>query len=150
MARRENRRAPRKALFGRDAPILLPAVHDSSTAMLIKDHTLGQIEWEQMVFLGSPEYGVEPQPIDFVRFVHACGGVGFRCETPDEVGPAPRAAFASKGPAQPARATFTQGLHPAESLARGGPHRGRIATTRFHDKIEGRPGLSRAEARPHS
>jgi thiamine pyrophosphate-dependent acetolactate synthase large subunit-like protein len=47
--------------------------------IIIKNNTLGQIKWEQMVFLGNPEYGVELQPIDFVKFAEACGGVGFRC-----------------------------------------------------------------------
>ena len=56
--------------------------------IIIKNNTLGQIKWEQMVFLGNPEYGVELQPIDFVKFAEACGGVGFRCEKPDEVRPA--------------------------------------------------------------
>ena len=36
--------------------------------VIIKNNTLGQIKWEQMVFLGNPEYGVELQPIDFVQF----------------------------------------------------------------------------------
>ncbi len=27
--------------------------------VIIKNNTLGQIKWEQMVFLGNPEYGVE-------------------------------------------------------------------------------------------
>jgi pyruvate dehydrogenase (quinone)/pyruvate oxidase len=115
--------------------------------VIIKNNTLGQIKWEQMVFLGNPEYGVALQPIDFVAFAHACGGVGFRCEKPEEVRPALEAAFASKKPALveavvdpfepplPARATFTQGLHMAEALARGEPHRGRIAVTLFRDKI---------------
>jgi thiamine pyrophosphate-dependent acetolactate synthase large subunit-like protein len=116
--------------------------------VIIKNNTLGQIKWEQMVFLGNPEYGVELQPIDFVQFAHACGGVGFRCEKPDEVRPALEAAFAAKGPAlveavvdpfeppQPARATFKQGLHMAEALARGEPHRGKIAVTLFRDKMK--------------
>jgi pyruvate dehydrogenase (quinone)/pyruvate oxidase len=116
--------------------------------IIIKNNTLGQIKWEQMVFLGNPEYGVELQPIDFVKFAQACGGSGFRCEKPDEVRPALEAAFATKGPAlveavvdpfeppQPARATFTQGLYMAESLARGEPHRGRIALTLFRDKMK--------------
>ena len=115
--------------------------------VIIKNNTLGQIKWEQMVFLGNPEYGVELQPIDFVQFAHACGGVGFRCEKPDEVRPALEAAFAAKGPAlveavvdpfeppQPARATFKQALHMAEALARGEPRRGRIALTLFRDKV---------------
>jgi pyruvate dehydrogenase (quinone) len=116
--------------------------------IIIKNNVLGQIKWEQMVFLGNPEYGVELQPIDFVQFAHACGGVGFRCERPDEVRPALEAAFASKKPAlveavvdpfeppQPARATFKQGLHMAEALARGEPHRGKIAVTLFRDKMK--------------
>ena len=29
------------------------------------------IKWEQMVFLGNPEYGCELQPIDFVAFARA-------------------------------------------------------------------------------
>ena len=48
--------------------------------IIIKNNVLGQIKWEQMIFLGNPEYGVELQPIDFVKFAEACGGVGFRCE----------------------------------------------------------------------
>jgi pyruvate dehydrogenase (quinone) len=116
--------------------------------VVIKNNTLGQIKWEQMVFLGNPEYGVELQPIDFVKFAEACGGVGFHCERPDEVRPAVEAAFAARRPALveavvdpfepplPARATFKQGLHLAEALARGEPHRGRIAVTLFRDKIE--------------
>ena len=58
--------------------------------IIIKNNTLGQIKWEQMVFLGNPEYGVELQPIDFVKFAEACGGVGFRCEKPEEVRPGDR------------------------------------------------------------
>ncbi|MHC5544060.1 thiamine pyrophosphate-dependent enzyme, partial [Singulisphaera rosea] len=56
--------------------------------IVIKNNTLGQIKWEQMIFLGNPEYGVELEPIDFVKFAEACGGAGFRCKTPDEVAPA--------------------------------------------------------------
>src|SRR3954467_11987309 len=67
--------------------------------IVIKNNVLGQIKWEQMIFLGNPEYGVELEPIDFVKFAEACGGVGFRCETPDEVGPMMAALFASSKPA---------------------------------------------------
>ena len=35
--------------------------------VIIKNNTLGQIKWEQMVFLGNPEYGVDLHPIDFCR-----------------------------------------------------------------------------------
>src|SRR5205823_118157 len=33
--------------------------------IIIKNNSLGQIKWEQMVFLGNPEYGCELHPIDF-------------------------------------------------------------------------------------
>ena len=115
--------------------------------VVVKNNTLGQIKWEQMVFLGNPEYGVDLQPIDFVKFAEACGAVGFHCETPDDVRPALERAFTATGPALvealvdpyvpplPARATPTQALHLAESLARGEPHAGRIALTIFREKV---------------
>jgi len=43
--------------------------------------------------LGIPPFGTELQPIDFVRFAEACGGVGFACARPEEVGPALEAAW---------------------------------------------------------
>src|SRR5581483_7864297 len=42
--------------------------------VVVRNDTLGQIKWEQMVFLGNPEYGCDLQPIDFVAFARACGG----------------------------------------------------------------------------
>ena len=39
--------------------------------IVVKNNTLGQIKWEQMVFLGNPEYGCELQPIDFAAFARA-------------------------------------------------------------------------------
>src|SRR5579884_1755840 len=50
--------------------------------VVLKNNTLGQIKWEQMVFLGNPEYGVDLQPIDFVKFAEACGGRGVHIEDP--------------------------------------------------------------------
>ena len=46
--------------------------------VIIKNNTLGQIKWEQMVFLGNPEYGWDLNPIDFCGFAQACGSTGFR------------------------------------------------------------------------
>jgi pyruvate dehydrogenase (quinone) len=117
------------------------------TVVVVKNNVLGMIKWEQMVFLGNPEYGVELQPIDFVKFAEACGGVGFRCERPDEVRPALQAALAAKRPAlveavvdpfeppMPARVKLEDAVHMAESLARGEPNRGRIALTLFRNKV---------------
>jgi pyruvate dehydrogenase (quinone)/pyruvate oxidase len=53
--------------------------------IVIKNNTLGMIRWEQMAFLGNPEYGVEFTPIDFVKFAEACGGIGYAIKEPDEI-----------------------------------------------------------------
>ncbi len=116
--------------------------------VIIKNNTLGQIKWEQMIFLGNPEYEVALHPIDFVKFAEACGGIGFRCERPEEVRPALEAAFAAKRPAiveavvnpfeppMPAQATPQQALRLAESLVRGQPDGGRIISSIFKDKVK--------------
>ncbi len=123
--------------------------------VIIKNNVLGMIKWEQMVFLGNPEYGVSLEPIDFVKFAEACGGIGFRCERPDEVHSALEATMLADGPAlceaivdpfeppMPARVKAEQALHLAEALARGEPNRGRIALTLFRDKVDDLTGRSR-------
>lgn len=53
--------------------------------IVIENNTLGMIRWEQMVFLGNPEFGVEFTPIDSVKFAVACGGKGYAIKEPSEV-----------------------------------------------------------------
>ena len=115
--------------------------------VVIKNNTLGQIKWEQMVFLGNPEYGVDLHPIDFAAFAHACGGVGFTVDDPAECGASMEQFLSAPGPAileavvdpleppMPGKVTAGQSLHFAESLARGEPHRGKIALTVLSDKV---------------
>jgi pyruvate dehydrogenase (quinone) len=115
--------------------------------VIIKNNTLGQIKWEQMVFLGNPEYGVDLHPIDFAAFARACGGVGFTVEDPGECGhildeflsvPGPAVLQAVVDPFEPpfpAKIKAEQALHFAESLARGEPNRKTIALTALSDKI---------------
>jgi pyruvate dehydrogenase (quinone) len=122
--------------------------------VIVKNNVLGMIKWEQMVFLGNPEYGVSLEPIDFVKFAEACGAIGFRCQTPDEARPALEAMMLADGPAlveaivdpfeppMPARVKTKQALRMAESLARGEPNRGRIALTLFRDKVSDLKGRS--------
>ena len=52
--------------------------------VIIKNNTLGQIKWEQVVFLGNPEYGCDLQEIDFAKYAEACGGLGFTVREPDQ------------------------------------------------------------------
>jgi pyruvate dehydrogenase (quinone) len=55
--------------------------------VVIKNNTLGLIKWEQMVFLGNPEYGVNMAPLDFVKFAEACGARG-QHQQPEDLCPA--------------------------------------------------------------
>src|SRR5437016_4316238 len=67
--------------------------------VVVKNNTLGQIKWEQMVFLGNPEYGVDLQPIDFAAVAHACGGAGFSVEDPRQCGVVVEEFLNAPGPA---------------------------------------------------
>jgi len=115
--------------------------------VIIKNNTLGQIKWEQMVFLGNPEYGVDLSPIDFVGFAQSCGGVGYSVDDPKNCGQAVEQFLNAPGPAileavvdpfeppLPGKVKGSQALHFAESLARGEPNRKKIALTVASDKI---------------
>jgi pyruvate dehydrogenase (quinone) len=119
--------------------------------VVVKNNTFGMIKWEQMVFLGNPEYGCELHPIDFVRVAEACGALGYRCEKPKEARPtleeALRTARKRRLPAlveavvdpfeppHPASVKLEQAMNMAKALARGEPNRGRIALTLFRDKV---------------
>jgi len=115
--------------------------------VVIKNNTLGQIKWEQMVFLGNPEYVCDLQPIDFAVFARACGAKGFSIERPEECGRVLDEALNTPGPVvveavvdpheppMPPKVKVEQALHLAESLARGTPHRGKIALTVASDMV---------------
>ena len=115
--------------------------------VIIKNNTLGQIKWEQMVFLGNPEYGVDLHPIDFAEFAHACGGIGFTVDDPADCGrmmaeflnaPGPAVLQAVVDPFEPplpAKVKAEQAVHFAESLARGEPNRKKIVLTTLSDTV---------------
>ena len=115
--------------------------------IVVKNDSLGQIKWEQMVFLGNPEYGCDLHPIDFAAFARACGGEGLRIEDPAECGPVLSRALSHPGPVlveavvdpfeppMPPKVTLEQARHLAESLAKGTPDRGRIIRTILADKV---------------
>jgi len=115
--------------------------------VIIKNNDLGQIKWEQMVFLGNPEYGIDLHPIDFAAFAHACGGVGFSVDDPANCGTAIEEFLNAPGPAVlqavvdplepplPPKVTAEQALHFAESLARGEPEGGKIMRNAIGDRV---------------
>lgn len=67
--------------------------------VVLKNNTLGQIKWEQMLFLGNPEFECDLTPIDFVGVAEAVGMAGFRIDTPEDCGPVLDRAFGTPGPA---------------------------------------------------
>ena len=114
---------------------------------IVKNNTLGQIKWEQMVFLGNPEYGCDLQPINFSAYARACGGTGIRIEEPEQCGDLVERALATPGPViveavvdpfeppLPAKISLDQATKFAQSLVRGEPNRERIALTILGDRV---------------
>jgi pyruvate dehydrogenase (quinone) len=66
--------------------------------LVIKNNMLNQIAWEQMLFLGNPQFGCELQPIDFAKAAEAMGGRGFSIREPGEIEQVLDLAFATEGP----------------------------------------------------
>ncbi len=99
--------------------------------VVIKNNSLGQIKWEQMVFLGNPEYVCDLQPIDFAAVARGFGIASFYIEDPKTCGNILDQALATAGPVlieavvdpntppMPPKIKVQQALHMAESLARG-------------------------------
>lgn len=72
-----------------DLPIKIVVINNSS---------LGQIQWEQMMFLGHPEFGCALEPVDFARIAEGCGLKGLRVTRSDECAAMMDEAFAHPGP----------------------------------------------------
>jgi pyruvate dehydrogenase (quinone) len=114
---------------------------------VIKNNTLGMIKWEQMVFLGNPEYGCELQPINFAAFAQACGATGLTVEDPQDCGRVVEQALNTPGPVlveavvdpfeppMPPKVSLKQATRFAESLMRGEPNREKIIATVLSDKV---------------
>ena len=115
--------------------------------IVIKNNALGQIKWEQMVFLGNPEYVCDLQPIDFVTVAKGFGVAGFTIDDPAHCNEVLRKALNTPGPVlveavvdpyeppMPPKATVKQVTRLAESLARGTPARSKIALTIASDVV---------------
>ena len=115
--------------------------------VIVKNNTLGQIKWEQMVFLGNPEYGCELQPIDFALVAQACGATGLTIDDPAQCGAVLDRALSTPGPVvvqavvdpleppMPPKITAEQARKFAMSLVRGEPNREKIALTVLADRV---------------
>jgi pyruvate dehydrogenase (quinone)/pyruvate oxidase len=114
---------------------------------IVKNNTLGQIKWEQMVFLGNPEFECELQPIDFAAAARAFGVTSFTIRNPAECGDVIEKALATAGPVlveaevdpneppMPASIKPMQAIHFAESLAKGTKDWEKIASTIAKDRV---------------
>ena len=99
--------------------------------VVIKNNSFAQIKWEQMVFLGNPEYVCDLQPIDFAGVARAFGIASFVIEDPARCGSTLDQALAVEGPVlieavvdpdappMPPVVKADQALHLAEAMVRG-------------------------------
>ena len=107
--------------------------------IVFKNDYLGQIKWEQIAFLGNPEFGVELQPIDYAMVARACGATGVTIDDPGSCADEIQAALSAPGPVvieavvdplempMPAHISREQATNFAEALLRGQPDRIKIA-----------------------
>ncbi len=115
--------------------------------IVIKNNVLGQIKWEQMVFLGNPEYVCELQPIEFTTVAQGFGIASWRIDDPEQCAATLQTALNTPGPGlieaivdpdeppMPPKIEPKQALHFAEGLAKGTPNAKRIALTVLSDKV---------------
>ncbi len=116
--------------------------------IVISNYTLGQIRWEQMVFLGNPEYGCDLTPIDFAKVAEACGGRGWHVEDPADLPMILDEALAYDGPCvvdcvvdrdeppMPGKIRLDQAKKFAKSMLRGEKDREKIIKTIVKDKVK--------------
>lgn len=116
--------------------------------VVLKNNTLGLIKWEQMIYLGNPEYGVDLYPIDFVKVAEGCGARGVHIEDPTRCGDQLRHALAMDGPVlieavvdpleppQPPKITWRQSRNLASAMAHGEVNRTPIGLTIGRDMVE--------------
>jgi pyruvate dehydrogenase (quinone)/pyruvate oxidase len=115
--------------------------------IVIKNGTLGMIRWEQMGFLGNPEFGVEFSAIDWVKFAESCGGKGYAIKEPNEVKSIMNQAMKERKPTiieayvdpfeppMPPKVELGFVKEMAASFVRGEPYTGRIGLTLFRDQV---------------
>jgi pyruvate dehydrogenase (quinone) len=118
--------------------------------VILKNNTLGMIRWEQMAFLGNPEFGVEFSPIDFAKIAEACGGIGYTIKESDDIEPIMKKAMSDKTTRKPTvieayvdpfepptppkiEPEFVQNM--AESFAKGQPYAKRIGLTLYRNQM---------------
>ncbi len=115
--------------------------------IIFKNNTFGMIKWEQIVFEGNPQYGLDLHPIDFAMFARSCGVEAFSLDDPAEAEGIFRQALSTSGPSvidahvdpheapMPGHITSSQAWHFAEAMIRGEKDRWDIVKTVIKNKI---------------
>jgi pyruvate dehydrogenase (quinone) len=115
--------------------------------VVIKNNSLGQIKWEQMVFLGNPEYGCDLYPADFSAIARGAGIEAITIDDASRCGeqldsvvkqqlPVLIEAVVDQfTPPLPAKIKASQALKLTEALVRGEPCRTKIFLTNLHDSV---------------
>jgi len=115
--------------------------------IIFKNNTFGMIKWEQIVFEGNPEYGLDLHPIDFAMFARSCGVAAFSLDDPAQAQTIISQALNTPGPVvidahidpyeapMPGHITSTQAWHFVEAMIRGEKDRWNIFRTIVKNKI---------------
>jgi len=115
--------------------------------IIFKNNTFGMIKWEQIVFEGNPEYGLELYPIDFAMFARSCGIAGFTLDDPEKAEETIQQALGTLGPAlidalidpfeapMPGHVSSAQAWSFAKSMIRGEKDRWNIIKTVVKNKM---------------
>lgn len=115
--------------------------------VVIKNNSLGQIKWEQMVMEGNPEFACDLQPIDFCKIAEGFGWTSFHLDKPAEAGAIIQQALDTPGPVLveavvdpftpplPPKIKWEQAEEFAKALFSGEPRPFRQALTAAYDKV---------------
>lgn len=116
--------------------------------VVIKNDSLAQIKWEQMVFLGNPEYGCDLQTMDYAGVARAMGAKAYTIAEPSQAASVLQEALNMPGPVVieavvdpqepplPGKITIEQAIKFSESIARGTPDAEKIIATVMKDKVK--------------
>jgi len=116
--------------------------------IILKNNTLGMIRWEQMAFLGNPEFGVEFSSIDLAKFAEDCGGKGYTIKEFAEIHSTIKQAMKESNkpviveayvdpfePPMPPKTDPEFARNMAESFAKGQPYAKRIGLTLYRNQV---------------
>jgi pyruvate dehydrogenase (quinone) len=117
--------------------------------LVLNNHDLNQVTWEQRVMAGDPKLEVSQVLPDFpyARYAELIGLKGIRVDSPDQVGPAWDEALAAGGPVLieavtdpevpplPPHIRFDQAREMAISMAKGDPNRAHIIRESLRSKL---------------